>query len=485
MPKAARVLLLALVVSAPLTVTVVASSTRDPSLDSVLRHRSAAAPVLSPVETGRLGGAGRIVAPSASNTASVDGASAELADSAPAAVAKKKVAAVPSSTAAPKPKPKAKPKPKPKAKPKPKSKSKAKKKPKTKSKANTKTKTKAKKAKAKPKAKAKSKAKKAKAKPKAKSKSKSKSKAKSKATPKTKAKTKKKSKPKKHYPHHAAITSGHYIRSLRNNVDSTARMWALGAADAARNRSHAQYLVLLDIGGQVPGGVMLSTTHRVVSYRTLQRDIGAYLRGYHARQHSDAPVIVAIGTNNDLHVSTRVGQIWARDLVNPLVAYVQRKHMKGITIAGANDIEPGFSAGPKVSEQWVHGFLMSTHAQLVFNGSADGCSTGGSVRCANGWTTVDLAFLAGAMAPGRILALPQIYNYTMAAQWAHIAQTAVRHSRVKLQIVGPLTENAACGRDPYCPTMPTWHAWSHLQYHLLRAGLPGRTPPIAVDLDVR
>ena len=54
-----------------------------------------------------------------------------------------------------------------------------------------------------------------------------------------------------------------------------------------------------------------------------------------------------------------------------------------------------------------------------------------------------------------------------------------------LRILGPLTENRACGRDPYCPTMPSWQAFSRLMSRLHLVGLRPKGMPVQVDLAVR
>jgi hypothetical protein len=261
-------------------------------------------------------------------------------------------------------------------------------------------------------------------------------------------------------------------------------MRALGARDAARNGSGQQHLVLQDIGGQVPGGVNLSTTHKFISNAGLASAMKAYVDGYHTRQRAGAPVIIAIGTNNDLTVDTAAGRTWAMNVVNPVRAYAARYPQ--ITIAGANDIEPGFRAGVAETRAWLSGYLAGTHAPFVFNGSADGCSWHvPDVGCSNGWHATDLAGLAGALAPSRIVALPQVYNSEMAAQWALISRTAVLHHRPALRIVGPLTENVACGSDPNCPTMPSARAWQLLWQGLGRHHVRPASLPVQIDLDVR
>ena len=278
-------------------------------------------------------------------------------------------------------------------------------------------------------------------------------------------------------------TVGHYIRSLRGTARDARIMATIGAQDAARNPSHGRYIVLLDIGGQTRRGVRLSTTTHVVSYGALVNAMRGYLAGYHQRQHGDAPVTIAIGTNNDLWVDDVAGRVWATQMINP-VAKIARRY-PGIVIAGASDIEPGFAGSAKYTRAWLAGYLHHTSAPFVFNGSADGCSAKRpNSRCNAGWTSHDLVQLAGTISPARTTVVPQIYNHAMVGQWTQLAREAqLRHGR--LNIAGPLTENRACGHDPTCPTMPTRAAWSALFTSLHRAHLVSRPLPVSVDLDVR
>jgi hypothetical protein len=284
--------------------------------------------------------------------------------------------------------------------------------------------------------------------------------------------------------HPAHIVRGHYLRSLAGRPRDRTSMHRLGAADAARNPGGMGHLVLLDIGGQVRHGVLLSATRRFVSYRGLTGALRAYVAGYHSRQRPNAPATIAIGTNNDLYTSAASGRAWARRVVNPVRATARGYH--SITVAGADDIEPGFRAGPRRTRAWLGGFLHNTAAPFVYNGSADGCSPRRArSHCGHGWNTTQLAALAGGAAPARIVALPQIYNPTMAAQWAQIARTAKLSHRRPLRIIGPLTEQAACGHDPWCPSMPSRRAWLLLHRQLRRARLRPTSLPMQVDLDVR
>jgi hypothetical protein len=151
----------------------------------------------------------------------------------------------------------------------------------------------------------------------------------------------------------------HYLRKLNGDAAHDAPlMRALGAADAAANARGHRYLVLLDIGGQFDGGVRLTATTIFVSYSDLVAAIEAYLDGYIAKQRYNAPALLALGTNNDGIVSKARGQIWAQDVVAPVAAYARRSANRlgrTITVSGANDIEPGFSATPGQTSAWLAG----------------------------------------------------------------------------------------------------------------------------------
>jgi hypothetical protein len=240
-----------------------------------------------------------------------------------------------------------------------------------------------------------------------------------------------------------------------------------GHHDARANPSGHRYLILLDIGGQdeFDGGVVLSATTRFVSYSDLERDLRAYVDGYHSGQRATAPVVVAVGTNNDMDVSSSSGKSWATKIVGPLRRYAHK--YAGMTIAGANDFEPGFRATYSQSSAWLSGYLSATKAPFVFNGSADGCSwTGPNGGCNNGWRETGLYHLAAGAAPSRIVNLPQIYNTTMAAQWKYISLTGISHGLPRIHFGGPLTEWTACAQDGSCGSLTGHSAWSTLWHNL-------------------
>jgi hypothetical protein len=219
----------------------------------------------------------------------------------------------------------------------------------------------------------------------------------------------------------------------------------------------------MDIGGQddTRGGVLLSATTKYFSYAYTVTMMKAYLDGYATKQRAYAPLVLAVGTNNDVDVNATSGAHWATAVIDPLVEYAASRN-GGITVAGADDMEPGFSATRAQSRSWLSGYLSHTSAKFVFNGSADGCSTTKpSTACNNGWTQADLQWLAGGAASTRITNLPQIYNYAMPLQWKNISLTGVVAGHAKLYFGGPLTEWDACANNP-CDSITNVDAWGRL-----------------------
>ena len=276
----------------------------------------------------------------------------------------------------------------------------------------------------------------------------------------------------------APVSTSHYPRNLTGVAShDTAVMRAMGATDASYNPSGHRYLVLQDLGGQTSGGVLLSATSKFVSYADLVASLDAYVDGYVSRQRANAPMVLAIGTNNDVNVDAANGAAWARYLVNPVRAHALAH---GIGVVGADDMEPGFSATAAQSESWLAGYLGATTAGFMFNGSADGCPTGlVQGRCNNGWSTAALHWLAGGAAPSRISVLPQIYNTTMAWQWATVSAAG------RLNIVGPLTEWTACSQTGGCYSVSNTYAWRYLFSVLsLHATTRETAMPYGTDLQI-
>ena len=284
----------------------------------------------------------------------------------------------------------------------------------------------------------------------------------------------------------APISTSRYIRNIRGASSTDLNtLRAFGAADARANPSGHGYLILLQIGGQFGDrdAVMLSATTRVISYSDIVANMKAYVDGYASQQKPSAPVIIAIGTNNDMAVSGTTGRAWAQKVVNPVVSYAGR--YMGIAIAGANDIEPGFRGTYAQTKAWLDGYLATTSAPFVNNGSADGCSwTQTNKACNNGWTMAGLYTLSGGAAPTRIIHLPQIYNDTMAQQWKYISLTGVGSGKPRINFGGALTEWTACSQAGTCGSLTGNQAWSQM-WKQLQSAPQLRVPSLPYSTDLR
>ena len=262
----------------------------------------------------------------------------------------------------------------------------------------------------------------------------------------------------------APISTSRYIRNVYGaSSTDLATLRAEGAADAAANPSGHGYLIMLAVGGQDESrrGVVLSATIRFVSYADIVKNLQAYVAGYASRQRPSAPVTLAIATNNDIDVSRTSGSHFADWVVDPVVSYAAQ--YPGITIAGSDDMEPGFRAGYSATSAWLGGYLAATRAPFVFTGSADGCSwTAPNRGCNNGWTMRGMYYLTGGASPARILNLPQIYNNTMAQQWRYISLTGVLSHQPRINFGGALTEYTACKQARSCGSLTGSTAWQQM-----------------------
>jgi hypothetical protein len=284
----------------------------------------------------------------------------------------------------------------------------------------------------------------------------------------------------------APISTSRYIRNVfGSSATDLARMRSEGAADAAANPSGHGFLTVLAVGGQDESreGLVLSATIRFVTYSSMVKDLEAYVDGYATKQRPSAPVTIAIATNNDIDVSRSSGANFANKVIDPVAGYA--KKYPGITIAGSDDMEPGFLAGYAATNAWLGGYLSATRAPFVFTGSADGCGwTAPGGRCNNGWTMSGLYHLAAGANPIQMVNLPQVYNTTMAQQWRYISLTGVQGGQPKINFGGALTEWTACHQARSCGSLTGNSAWTAM-WNQLRAEPRLRPNSLPYSTDLR
>ena len=298
------------------------------------------------------------------------------------------------------------------------------------------------------------------------------------------------------------VSPGRYVRNISDggSADVTT-MHNEGCADAQSSTGAGPYLTLLHLGAQSqhaplskqhPGvaltGFSEADTPRL-TYPQLVTALEGYLDGYVSCRTGSATVTVAFGTNNDgdwqTYTAPEKGTDWATQVIEPLRSHVAADSW--LNVAGADDIEAGFSSTEAQAEQWVTAFLGNTSASLVQDGSADACpttfQTGGPVACGavtddNGvtktWTQADYIRLEHGLSPGRIISLPQIYIPLQAWQWANIAFA----SGGQLTLTAALTEHAA-DTGQFTPQQGWSALWDAMSAN---AAVHLTAPQIATDL---
>jgi hypothetical protein len=289
----------------------------------------------------------------------------------------------------------------------------------------------------------------------------------------------------------------HYIRRRMTN-DGADLQWMqnLGMQDAA-TRSR---IVVLDIGAQEPPtktDVWLSGTNirtdtpahtqadkaaYWLTYSSLVSLLQAYLAGF--GPHPEAIVAVATSNDNDDWTSYTAAQRGA-DWWNKVIAPLQGT---GMQVYGADDIESAFGT-QKYSDAlgWENAYLAAggSASRLVYIGSANGCPStqiGQPGACSNGWTQAQYYQLAGGTSPSRILALPQIYNNSLAIQWSNIDLAGGG----QIQFLGALTEAAACAvSGQQCGSWSSQAGLAALIQQLVAAQIPVPDNLLATDLDIQ
>lgn len=282
-----------------------------------------------------------------------------------------------------------------------------------------------------------------------------------------------------------------YLGDLTGDASDLATMHNHGCSDATAMQRRGSRFVLLDVGAQSvtrpelspdnPGvsltEVPVGTTVRL-TYPELVVRLQSYLDAF-AQCGENEPATIAIGTSNDgawdpngdnYYAPAARGADWAGSVVNMLTTD------PGLTFAGAADIEPGFASTQTQALTWEKNYLRAVtadRATLVFNGSADGCPDGFGVAntaCDNSYTQQGLYRLAHYN--DQVLAVPQIYGPSMAAQWANIDSTGGGG----IVFGGALTEHALADTT-YKPA----NGWAALHHAI---GTLTRSPSLPAVSDI-
>jgi hypothetical protein len=227
-------------------------------------------------------------------------------------------------------------------------------------------------------------------------------------------------------------TTSHYVEDLTGTQSKdTTTSTTDGCSDAKADggpQNGRTAVIVVDYGGQTSGGDFENISSGVVLTPVqVVTDAEAYISGYvGCLGSSTVKTTFAIGTNNSLSVTAANGKILAASVVAPVASYAASKGYAAITVAGADDIEPGFGTFAAM-QTWMPGYLAS-NLPLYDYGSADGCPISGTdtatSTCNNGWTVGDIDYVAGGADPAYVHALPEIYYAVDGTQWAAIRGAA-------------------------------------------------------------
>ena len=202
-------------------------------------------------------------------------------------------------------------------------------------------------------------------------------------------------------------------------------------------------VVILDFGkpswnGSSYGTILFSG--RFAGNHAITRALLGYARGYVVCSRGAAEHIeLARGTSN-YHPSVpstyKAGRKWAREtaaLQHLLAAHGYAAH---VTAAAADDVEPSWDRTWHRTRDFYRGYQDVSPGLYLYNfGSLDGGVFHGV------WSAKQAFFVAGGMRYAR--AIPEIYNNTMAREWAALSQVALHRYHKGVQFAGVMTEHTS------------------------------------------
>jgi hypothetical protein len=235
--------------------------------------------------------------------------------------------------------------------------------------------------------------------------------------------------------------------SLYERTTSPSILRAQGCRAAQASTSG---IVVLDFGRLAYAnggyGTLLFDDH-FASNTAITWGLRAYALGYSQclPKRSAAHIALARGTSNfaqSLVPTTYVaGRLWATETLR-LAQYLRRHHFTHVEAAAADDVEPAWDRTFKRTREFFDGYRAAHTGYLLYDyGSLDGGL--GAI-----WSFRQAYYVAGGMRYAR--AVPEIYNRTMAEEWAVLNRRAVELVGKPIPIVGVMTQyREKCRRCGY------------------------------------
>jgi hypothetical protein len=233
--------------------------------------------------------------------------------------------------------------------------------------------------------------------------------------------------------------------------ERTTSIAILRAQGCLAGRARTNGLVVLDFGKldyrRSRGGYgTITFADTFASNRAITWAMKSYARGYsECLPHgSSAHIELARGTSNygqsSVPSTYTAGRLWAGATV-ALGNYLRRHDFDHVTAAAADDVEPAWDRGFRRTYDFFRGYAGADHGYLLYNyGSLDG-GVGGI------WKLRQVYYVAGGMHEAR--AVPEIYNRSMAQQWAELARLSYARYGKPIKLAGLMTQHwtscSGCG----------------------------------------
>ena len=203
-------------------------------------------------------------------------------------------------------------------------------------------------------------------------------------------------------------------------------------------------VVILDFGKPSYNGHTYGTLLFSGAFAGNKKITGAmldYARGYVAclpRGSSDR-IALARGTSN-YHPSVpsvyKAGRKWARETLTLQRALRAGSLDAHVTSAAADDVEPAWDPSFWRTRDFYRGYADSRVGHALYNyGSLDGGIVSGV------WNAHQAFYVTGGMRYAH--AIPEIYNRTMAREWAALAQVAQHRYHRAVKFSGVMTERTS------------------------------------------
>lgn len=203
-------------------------------------------------------------------------------------------------------------------------------------------------------------------------------------------------------------------------------------------------VVILDFGkpsynGSTYGTILFSGAF--AGNREITHAMGAYATGYVRclPKGSSDRIQLARGTSN-YHPSVpsvyKAGRKWAGEVMNLQRSLRAANFDAHVTAAAADDVEPAWDPTFWQTRDFYRGYADSRVGYALYNyGSLDGGIVSGV------WNAREAFYVTGGMRYAH--AIPEIYNQTMAQEWAALAQVAKKRYHRPVKFAGVMTERTS------------------------------------------